>query len=353
MEERHDRASVCRPRILAAPATEKSLHCCGFLGCVPFRRIILVQTNTETDSRGLAILCVQHKFNRSGASQMSSTSAVRLPLQSRPSAPCVTVAIPSYNHGRFLEATLRSVFAQSVPVEVMLADGGSTDDTLRIVEHWQDRLRWFRTRRDTGQASAINEAISHGRAPLVCWLNSDDLLLPGGLSALVEAIETDVSATVAYGGCLRIDDQGWVIGKYRVEPLTTRRLSRGCVIAQPGTIIRREAWEQVGELDESLHLSHDYDLWWRLHRTGARFKRIGVDVAAARLHPAAKTIKYASEMYAEAELIVRRHYGPPPIIWWLRKPFSIRMRKEGSILQKLAERWRSWRRTSTLPHKLS
>ena len=177
----------------------KSLHGCGFLGCVPFRRIILVHTNTETDSRSLTILCVQQKFKRSGASQMSNASAVRLPLQLRPSAPCVTVAIPSYNQGRFLEATLRSIFAQSVPVEVMLADGGSTDDTLRIVEHWQDRLRWFRTRRDTGQASAINEAISHGRAPLVCWLNSDDLLLPGGLSALVEAIETDVSATVRMG----------------------------------------------------------------------------------------------------------------------------------------------------------
>ena len=284
---------------------------------------------------------------------MSNASAVRPPLQLRSIAPCVTVAIPSYNQGRFLEATLRSIFAQSVPVEVMLADGGSTDDTLRIVEHWRDRLRWFRTWRDTGQASAINEAISQGRAPLVCWLNSDDLLLPGGLSALVEAIETDVSATVAYGGCLRIDDQGSVIGKYRVEPLTTRTLSRGCVIAQPASIIRRDAWEQVSGLDESLHLSHDYDLWWRLHRTGARFKRIGVDVAAARLHRAAKTIKHASEMYAEAELIVRRHYGPPPIIWRLRKPFSIRMRQEGSVLQKIAERWRPWRRTSRVPREIS
>ena len=252
-------------------------------------------------------------------------------LRQPPSAPRVTVAIPSYNQGRFLEATLRSIFAQHVPVEVMLADGGSMDNTLRIIERWQDRLGWFRTSRDAGQASAINEAISHGRAPLVCWLNSDDLFLPGGLSALVEATESDISTAVTYGECLRVDEWGRMIGRYRVAPLTTRALSRRCVIAQPASIIRREAWERVGGLDEKLHLSPDYDLWWRLHRTGARFKYISAEVAAVRLHPATKTIRQASQMYAEAKSVVRRHHGSLPFIWWLRQPFSIGMLHNGQL----------------------
>jgi glycosyltransferase involved in cell wall biosynthesis len=254
-------------------------------------------------------------------------------------APRVTVAVPSYNQGLFLEATLRSIFAQPVPMEVMLADAGSTDTTSRIIERWGDRLTWFRSAPDEGQASAINEAISQGRAPLVCWLNSDDVFLPDGLSALVAAIEADASIDVAYGDCLRLDEQGRVIGRQRVAPFTVRGLSQRCIISQAATIIRREAWERVGGLDESLHLSLDYDLWWRLHRTGSRFAHVDVDVAAMRVHPDTKTVRYAAEMYAEAKSVVRRHHGSLPLIWWLRQPFSIALRKRDGVIGKMVEAW--------------
>src|SRR6266849_6310957 len=103
--------------------------------------------------------------------------------------PRVTIAIPSLNQGRFLDTTLRSAFAQPVDIEVMLVDGGSTDGSLAVVERWRDRLAWCRSAPDKGQAAAINEAISRSRAPFVCWLNSDDIYLPDGLAALVQAIE--------------------------------------------------------------------------------------------------------------------------------------------------------------------
>jgi glycosyltransferase involved in cell wall biosynthesis len=263
-------------------------------------------------------------------------------MASPPSTPRVTVAVPSYNQGRFLEATLRSIFSQSVPMEVMIADAGSTDDTLRVIERWQHRLTWFRTAPDKGQASAINEAISHARAPFVCWLNSDDIFLPGGLSTLVEAIEADPSNAVAYGDCLRLDEHGQVAGSYRAGPVTAPRLSRRCMIPQPASIVRRAAWESVGGLNEKLHFAFDYDLWWRLQRAGAQFGYINVKVAAARLHPAAKSVRQAHKMYAEARSVVRRHHGSLPFIWWLKQPISIGIRKKGSVLQKVAhglERW--------------
>lgn len=238
-----------------------------------------------------------------------------------------TVAVPSYNQGRFLEATLRSIFAQRVPIEVVVADGGSEDDSLRVIQRWRNQLTWVRSEPDKGQSAAINAAMSHGRAPLVCWLNSDDLFLPGGLATLVAAIESDASIAVAYGGCLRIDEHGRVIGRTPLVPFSGYALSRRSIIAQPASIIRREAWEAVGGLDESLHLALDFDLWWRLHGAGYRFAHVGVDVAAARLHPAAKTIRLASEMYAECKSVVHRHHGSVPLVWWLRQPFSIAWRK--------------------------
>ncbi len=270
-----------------------------------------------------------------------------------PGMPRVTVAVPSYNQGRFLEATLRSIFAQPVAMEVMLADAGSTDGTLHVIKRWQDRLTWVRRGPDKGQASAINEAINHGRAPLVCWLNSDDLFLADGLSTLVQAIEADASIAVAYGGCLRLDEQGRMIGRHQVAPFTARGLARRCIIAQPASIIRREAWERVGGLDENLHLSLDYDLWWRLHWARSRFAHIDGEVAAVRFHPATKTVKQASEMYAEAKLTVRRHHGSVPLVWWLRQPLSIGMRRSrvlGNMVQ-AGQRWLERIRGGSVVHE--
>jgi glycosyltransferase involved in cell wall biosynthesis len=98
--------------------------------------------------------------------------------------PIVTVAVPSYNQGRFLDATLRSIFTQSVPVEVTLADGGSTDETHDVVARWQHRLSWWRSAPDRGQAASINEAIARGTAPFVCWMTPRTTFCAHGLLAL-------------------------------------------------------------------------------------------------------------------------------------------------------------------------
>jgi GT2 family glycosyltransferase len=257
--------------------------------------------------------------------------------------PRVTVAVPSYNQGRFLDATLRSIFAQSVAVEVMLADAGSTDDTRAVIDHWRDQLSWWRSAPDRGQPAAVNEAISRGRAPFVCWLNSDDLFLAGGLAALVAAMDADPSIAVVYGATLLIDEPGRVIGRRRAARFNGRALSRSCIISQPASLIRRDAWERLGGLDEGLQLSHDYDLWCRIHQAGLRFGRIEADVAAARLHSEAKSMKQAAEMYAEATSVVRRHFHSLPLIWRVRKPFSVGGRTRGSSFERLARVWRRWR----------
>jgi GT2 family glycosyltransferase len=256
--------------------------------------------------------------------------------------PRVTVAVPSYNQAQFLDATLRSIFAQPVAVEVMLADGGSTDGSQRVIERWRDRLTWFRSAPDAGQPASINEAIARGRAPYVCWLNSDDLFLPEGLAALLAAIEADPSIAVVYGGCLRIDAGGRIVGRYRAGRMSVRALSRRCVIPQPASLIRRDAWERIGGLRDKLHLGLDYDLWWRLQGSGFRFRRIDTDVAALRVHAGAKSFKYAREMYAEAKAIVRMHYGSVPLVWRLKEPFSIAARRQAGLMARLARALHGW-----------
>jgi hypothetical protein len=80
-----------------------------------------------------------------------------------------------------------------------------------------------------------------------------------------------------------------------------------------------------------------------MHRSGQRFGRIEVDVAAARLHPTAKSMKQAAEMYAEATSVARRHFGSLPLIWRVRRPFSVGGRRSGSSFERLSRMWRRWR----------
>src|ERR1700719_2886057 len=115
------------------------------------------------------------------------------------SQPIVTIAVPSYNQGRFLEGTLNSIFEQELPVEVFVADAGSTDQSIDIIRKFEGQLSGWRSHADRGQAAAINESIAKGTATYVGWLNSDDVLLSGGLKRLVDALERNPIAPAAYG----------------------------------------------------------------------------------------------------------------------------------------------------------
>ena len=175
----------------------------------------------------------------------------------------VTVAVPCLNQGRFLDEALQSIFDQEkVPVEVFVMDGGSEDDTIDVILRWAHRLSGWRSRVDDGQAAAINEGIALGRAPFVCWLNSDDWFLPACLSTLVSALETHPVAPAVYGRAWNFNERSRRKSSVWVEPFDERKLAFRCIVSQPATLIRRRAWEAIGGVDPSLNMAMDYDLWW-------------------------------------------------------------------------------------------
>lgn len=238
--------------------------------------------------------------------------------------PLVTVVVPSLNQGRYLDDALASIFRQqTVAVEVFVLDGGSTDDTIAVIERWRDRLRGFRSGPDQGQAAAINEGIALGRAPYVCWLNSDDWWLDGGLHRLVRTLESNPAADVAYGRCLNVIEATGQRRHVWVEPFEPNRLAVRCIIAQPATLIRRAAWDAVGGVDPSLHMAMDYDLWWRIHRHGGKLVFVDEEVAVNRVHACTKTESQRRLHYREAIAIVRKYHGRVPLKWWLFQPFAV------------------------------
>lgn len=237
-------------------------------------------------------------------------------------APRVTVAVPSLNHAAFLDQALASLFAQDVPVEVYVADAGSTDGSLDVIRRYEDRLLGWRSRPDAGQAAAINEGIAAGTAPYVCWLNSDDYVLPGGLAKLLAALDAVPGVAMAYGRAWDAHDDG------RRTPVFVRAfrpwlMAQLCIVSQPATLVRRSAWEAVGGLDAGLHLALDYDLWWRLYRRFGQPVFVDDFIAVNRVHARTKTATQREAHYREAIDVVRRHYGRVPLKWYLAQPYAV------------------------------
>jgi glycosyltransferase involved in cell wall biosynthesis len=237
--------------------------------------------------------------------------------------PLVTIAVPSFNQGRFLDDALASIFQQEFPVEVFVLDGGSSDNSLDVIHKWAHRLSGWRSHADDGQAAAINEGIAQGQAPYVCWLNSDDWFLPGSLEMLVSKLRDHPEAPAVYGRAWNVIERSGKRYPVWVEPFNVRRLALRCIISQPATLIRRTAWNVVGGVDEEMHMAMDYDLWWRLHKSAGLLHFFDDFVAVNREHEDTKTKTQHRRHYQEAIRVIRKNYGRVPLKWWLIKPYKV------------------------------
>ena len=250
--------------------------------------------------------------------------------------PKVSIVTPSFNQAPFLEQTLRSVLEQDYPnLEYIVIDGGSTDGSLEIIHKYADQLAYWQSQPDQGQTDAINQGFARASGEILAWLNSDDLLLPGAVSAAVRALQAHPEAAMVYGDALLINAEGKTIGKFPAAQTDYRKLRRGYVhIPQQASFFRADLWRQVAPLDVSFYFAMDYDLWVRLAAL-APLVYVPQLWAAFRLHGEAKSIAADDRCWPE---MLRVHYRDggkalSPIVfkYWLRKlaaPLLMHRRKK-------------------------
>lgn len=231
--------------------------------------------------------------------------------------PLVSIVTPSLNQGRFIEAALQSVRAQDYPrIEHLVLDGGSSDHTLAILGGHGDRIRWV-SRPDRGQTNALNHGFRMASGDIVSWLNADDVLLPGAVRVVVEALQANPDVAMVYGTGELMDAAGRPLPPFRLtEPFNLDRLIEVSVfILQPAAFVRRDSLAAVGYLDERLNWCMDWDLWIRI---GQRY-RVGFlphTLARVRLHPDSKTSRGGVPRIREMHQVIRRHSRRrlPPIL---------------------------------------
>lgn len=238
--------------------------------------------------------------------------------------PKVSIITPSYNQAKFLEETMLSVLEQDYPnIEYIIIDGGSDDGSKEIIEKHANRLAYWQSQKDKGQTDAINQGFGRASGEILAWLNSDDILYPGAVSAAVRQLKAHPEVGMVYANCDWIDAEGKVIGDFPAAQTDLKKLRRGYVhIPQQTAFFRADLWKKVGPLDDSFYFAMDYDLWTRLANQ-APLLYVQELWAAFRLHEGAKSIAEDDRCWPEMLRVHYRDGGKKisafTIKYWIRK----------------------------------
>jgi len=226
--------------------------------------------------------------------------------------PRISVIVPSFNQGRFLGECLESIVGQRYPnLELIVMDGGSTDESVSIIERYAGSITYWQSEADGGQSAAINAGVARATGQIVAWLNSDDIYCAEALWTVGRAFEQHPHCGLYIGNGFRLDEKtGAKIPFARRRVALNRRALREGVdfILQPATFFNRAAWVDVGGLDPDLHYCMDWDI---LIRIADRYPAVLINefLAQSREYEETKTSSGGMKRVAEICEMAARHTG--------------------------------------------
>ncbi len=202
------------------------------------------------------------------------------------SSPLVSIIVPSYNQGQFIEHTILSVLQQTYrPLELIIMDGGSTDNTLQILHQYDgvQEVHWV-SEPDRGQGDAVNKGFACSSGEIVGWLNSDDVYFSrDAISYMMRKLTELPDVDVIYGEEMLIAKDNTFMRLFLVPPYNRARQERRDLVLQPAAFMRRYVVE-AEQLDTN-YIGLDYEYWLRLGTKGYRFLHVTKLIAGDRQYP--------------------------------------------------------------------
>lgn len=229
-----------------------------------------------------------------------------------------SIVTPSYNQAPFLTRMLNSVTKESATSEVehVILDNCSTDGSVEILREYAKRPGpmsvSLTVERDEGQTAAINRGLLRATGDIMCWLNTDEFLMPGALTEVSRFFGSHPEVDVAFGGCHFVDKDGRYVRTRREAFFSIPMLVYyGCFIPSCSTFFRRRIVDEGNILDPSFNVAMDHEWYTRLAARGYRFASVDVELAVFTWHGSNKSSVLRRRRVAERRLVQDRYSSMP------------------------------------------
>lgn len=228
--------------------------------------------------------------------------------------PLVSIVITAYNQARYLDEAIQSVLNQNYsPVELIVLDDGSTDDTRAVLEGYTGRICW-ESHANMGQAATLNKGWEMSKGEILSYLSSDDYLLPDAVSTAVRFLRENPETVQVYCDFQLVDEQSQLI-REKIAPdyCYERMVVDSVCMPGPGVFFRRQAYAAVGGWDPSFRQMPDYEFWIRLGICGP-FHKIPKTLAAYRIHDESQSIAASAPGKADEPVrALEKYYNRPDV----------------------------------------
>lgn len=204
------------------------------------------------------------------------------------------------------------MISQSYPnLEYIIIDGGSTDNSVEIIKKYENHLAYWVSEKDSGQSEAINKGFKKATGEIVCWLNSDDILIPGALNKVVKYFEENQDIDLVNGDLVLIDENSNIFSNYFILKQKNWYAKHGIYyVSQPSMFWKRKVLDTVGLLKEDFHASMDREYLIRIFQKEFKTGHLGKILAGFRMHGASKSSAGAANVHFHRDLIeLQKLYG--------------------------------------------
>lgn len=212
--------------------------------------------------------------------------------------PMVSIVMPTYNQGKYIEEAIRSLLLQNYPnLEFFVMDGGSTDETVEIIKKYQPWITYWESKKDGGQSNAINKGLAKCSGEWFNWLNSDDYFLPNALFNLTSAIiDANYKPTAVCGDILVVKENGVPFALKKTKKNLFYEDFIGTGYYQTAGLYDIDVVRMFNGLDENLHYTMDIKFTMQLNLV-SETERVDNNIMVARTHSQNKGSAQAGKFY--------------------------------------------------------
>jgi len=214
----------------------------------------------------------------------------------------ISIVIPTLNQGETIEDTLLSIICQDYKnYEIIVMDGGSTDNTGEILDRYRGWITKIVSEPDKGQSHAINKGFKLATGDIYAWINSDDFYLPGAFTKIAGCFRSDPAVRFVVGAGDVVSKEQKFLKHIPAHQLDTQALlnwSNDSWVMQQSCFWAASLWKDAGGVDESLSLLFDLDLWFKFSKLCSTTV-IQDKLAVMRFYPEIKTVRQRHKTSAE------------------------------------------------------